>query len=262
MQQETQELKTKVWKTQQTIYEVDGYNRWHYNAVRRFLGKRILDVGSGVGCVLQYFFESPAELIVGSDISEGNVKQLQEQFSHQSVKKDFISLDISGSIPWERLKRYRLDTIVCTNVLEHIKDESIALKNMNTLLDKGGKLILTLPAYSFLYGYFDKKVGHYRRYTRKEIVPRLNSFGFKVMHTYYLNVPGILIWQIFNLMNMKKKQVKSHFQDPSKIILLFKVLSFFNPLIKVYAALEQKLKLPFGLSLVCIAEKIEEPLVV
>lgn len=248
-------MKDDSWKAQETILEVDSYNRWYYSAIKQFLGRRVLDIGSGMGCLFQHFFESPAELLVGADASAGNLQRLKERFKDRNVQTDFIHLDITGELPLDKLRAYNFDTIVCTSVLEHIKDDTAALKNMHAILKKGTKVLLIVPAYSFLYGYLDKAAEHYRRYSRREIEGKIKAAGLRVIHTSFINVPGIIVWKIVNLLFAYKRRVKTHFDDPQKFIAIFKVVNFFNPLLNLYARMELKWKPAFGLCIVCVAER-------
>src|SRR5690606_677050 len=56
------------------------------------------------------------------------------------------------------------DTVFALNVIEHIKDESLAIKNCRSLLKEGGNLIILVPSYQIIYNKFDKDLGHHRRY--------------------------------------------------------------------------------------------------
>lgn len=72
------------------------------------------------------------------------------------------------------------DLIYSYNVLEHIKDDVLILKILKEKLNPGGVLLLYLPAFQCLYSSMDKKVGHYRRYTRPRLMSLLQQSGFVI----------------------------------------------------------------------------------
>jgi SAM-dependent methyltransferase len=88
----------------------------------------------------------------------------------------------------------KFDVIYTSNVLEHIEDDSSILKQLNTKLNTGGKLVIYVPAFQALYSELDEKVGHYRRYEKQELLKKLNSAGFRVDKFYYSDSIGFFAW--------------------------------------------------------------------
>ena len=82
------------------------------------------------------------------------------------------------------------------NVLEHIESDQKAVVNSIKLLKPGGKLIILVPAYGFLYNVFDKELGHYRRYTRRTLEGIVVKCGLQQIHSRYFNFAGIPGWFI------------------------------------------------------------------
>ena len=81
------------------------------------------------------------------------------------------------------------DCVIASDVLEHIADDRGAIEKMASLLLPGGIIILALPCCPLLFGHYDKHVGHYRRYTKKDIrclfhglfkIDAIRHFGFTV----------------------------------------------------------------------------------
>ena len=89
---------------------------------------------------------------------------------------------------------FSFDTVVCLNVLEHVKDDLRALSFMRTVLEPGGRLVLQVPAFQFLYGSVDRAIGHYRRYTRRDLALKMRQAGFEVEDSFYMNVIGMAGW--------------------------------------------------------------------
>lgn len=75
------------------------------------------------------------------------------------------------------------------DVLEHIRDEAAALRQVHTLLKPGGRLFLTVPAYQFLYSADDEVAGHFRRYTISGLTRALAGAGFRVEFASYMFAP-------------------------------------------------------------------------
>jgi predicted SAM-dependent methyltransferase len=87
-----------------------------------------------------------------------------------------------------------IDTLVLLNVLEHIKDDTTALKKAFNMLKPGGSIILEVPAGPRLYDNYDKALNHFRRYTAKELKDKCNKAGFTVKRLSHL---GFFIFPLF-----------------------------------------------------------------
>jgi 2-polyprenyl-3-methyl-5-hydroxy-6-metoxy-1,4-benzoquinol methylase len=86
------------------------------------------------------------------------------------------------------------DTIVCSNVLEHIEDDDLVLRYYYELLSQGGRLVLLVPALKLIYNRLDRGLGHFRRYGRTELHRKLTRSGFKICNLKYFNMLGTLGW--------------------------------------------------------------------
>ena len=83
-----------------------------------------------------------------------------------------------------------LDCIYLIDVLEHLENDSYFLKSFFTKLKKNGRLFIYVPARMELYSEFDKKIGHYRRYTKKELKDKVIEAGFTLEVIRYHEVLG------------------------------------------------------------------------
>ena len=88
----------------------------------------------------------------------------------------------------------RFDTIICLNVLEHVRDDGRSLAVMRALLRSGGRLLLLVPALPAIYGTLDTALGHHRRYTPRELREKFSTAGLTMRHLEYFNLAGILGW--------------------------------------------------------------------
>lgn len=212
---------------------------WIYENIKNALGKNIIEIGCGIGTIIKLILRKDNE-ITGVDISDKYIKFLKKQYKNVKNLK-FIKSDIFG-LP-KKVKNKFFDTVVMVNVLEHIKDDDKALKIVNKLLKKNGKIALMVPAFNMLFGPLDKSVGHFRRYNKNQLKELLIRNGFVIQKIYYMNFIGFFGWFI-NVRLLRKDytpQAQTYFFD-----------KFFVPIIR---KIEKWLKPPFGQSLIAIAIK-------
>ena len=82
--------------------------------------------------------------------------------------------------------------VYTSNVLEHIEDDVKALKKIKEKMQVGGSLAIYVPALPFLYSDHDRKIGHFRRYRKKELLEKVSLAGFKIEDCYYNDCIGVL----------------------------------------------------------------------
>ncbi|MCK5260227.1 MAG: class I SAM-dependent methyltransferase [Candidatus Omnitrophica bacterium] len=214
---------------------VDNYNKWIYDNIKKHLGKNILEVGGGMGAMTGFLIRDRA--VVSTDVSKKHIETLKKRFSGKGYKAQLIDL----SETTDSIEGHGFDTAVCINVLEHIGDDMNCLKNMYKLLNDNGKIVLVLPAFPFAFGTIDKSDNHYRRYDKK-IIPKLEKIGFKIIKSKYMNLPGLIGW----IWHGKILKLQVHKQGD---------LSLFDKLVPLFAFCERVVPFLPGLSLIVIAEK-------
>ena len=82
------------------------------------------------------------------------------------------------------------DFLYCLNVLEHIEDDKQAEREIYRCLRKGGCALVYVPAFSCLFSAMDKKVGHYRRYTRKTLLRLFEPDDWQIEQAEYADILG------------------------------------------------------------------------
>ena len=142
----------------------------------------------------------------------------------------------------------KFDLILILDVLEHIKDDRQILKIIRELLRPQGKIILSLPAHPYLFGKRDKKVGHYRRYSKKMIKKLLLGAGYSIKKLRYWNFLGLIIYFVSEKILKKSINEKIRYNDGLKAKMI-------KGLIYNLLKLENHLAPPLGLSLIVIARK-------
>jgi SAM-dependent methyltransferase len=85
------------------------------------------------------------------------------------------------------------DGIYTSNVLEHIKDDLGALKEIHSALKKDALLVVYVPAFMCLYSGLDRSVGHYRRYEKKELLSKLQHTNFEIIDYYFVDCLGFFV---------------------------------------------------------------------
>jgi len=216
-----------------------NYRQWMYRRIEPFIGQRILEVGAGIGNFTELLLDR--ELIVATDIYELCLEHLKRRLSDNS-KVVTAQLDLAHPCgdEWDT---YKFDTVICMNVLEHVEDDATALAFMHATLVEGGRMILLVPAFQFLYGTVDRSIAHYRRYTKKSLLPRMRAQGFEVESAFYMNVIGMAGW-FWNNRVMKIEE-----ENPAQI-------NLFDRYIAPWAErIERIVPPPFGLSLIAVGRK-------
>lgn len=215
-------------KTGEKVLEIMGtaswYNNWLLNRFSKYLTGEILEVGSGIGNFTSKLSKYGEVTAIDYDPDYKNAN-----FGDIEKGKYFF-------------KNQKFDSIVCMNVLEHIKNDKKALKNMFNLLKPSGHLILLVPAFQFAYSDLDNKLGHFRRYSKIEAVDKLVDSKFQILDSRYLNWLGLIGWIVSG------KMVKG-------ILFSNWGLGIFDYIARPLLIVEQFIKLPFGLSVLIIAEK-------
>lgn len=100
---------------------------------------------------------------------------------------DFNTVGSLEDVPYDSL-----DFIYSSNVLEHIEDDLLTLRELRARMCPGGILLLYLPAFQMLYSSVDQAIGHYRRYDRDGLAMKLRASGFKTEHLYYADFTGFM----------------------------------------------------------------------
>ena len=134
-----------------------------------------------------------------------------------------------------------VDSVVAINVLEHIEDDAGALRSLATAVQPGGSIVLWVPGYQQLYGEFDRKVGHVRRYTPSTLASAVRRAGLDVELVKPVNLLGGIAWWL----TVRRGGSTS---PDSKLVAVFDRF-----VVPVTRALERVMRPPFGQSVLCVA---------
>lgn len=230
-----------VVSDQQIMSQANNYNSWLFGLSKPYLGKSVLEIGAGVGNFSIEILNHPnVQELTMVDIDS---ECINEHKSNINNITDFKVDYIQGDFAYTNLYSNKFNTIIAFNVLEHIEQEDKAFQNIYRGLCSGGFAIILVPAFQFLKGSIDKRLGHYRRYN-KHIKKRLQNAGLKVITMRYYNAIGFFGWFI-NFRILKRTQ-----QSIKQVIIFDKYIFPIQKFIEKYTAWQ-----PFGQSLYIVVKK-------
>jgi SAM-dependent methyltransferase len=209
------------------------YHAWLTGLVHPYLGEHPLEIGSGLGDYAQAWLDGGTPQLTVSDRDPGRFALLQRRFGgEQRVRVQ----DVDVFAP----HRGDHSALVAVNVLEHIDDDVEALRSAHQLLRPGGAVLMFVPAFQFAMSDFDRRVGHFRRYTVASLRSAYERAGLDVERIHYVNAPGLLAWFVgMRLMRMTP-------QDGPAVRLWDRAV------VPVAHAVEARVRPPFGQSVFAV----------
>jgi SAM-dependent methyltransferase len=209
----------------------------------------ILDVGCGTGTTLGYL--SPYGRGVGVDIEQAALEYARQRGVRRVVQAAGTGLAFSDDT---------FDLICVLDILEHVDDDASALRECHRTCKPGGLMLLTVPAYRFLWGRQDEISRHRRRYVAPDVRQRVTGAGFSIQRLTYFNVilfPIIAAIRLFRRWRgpRPRETLRSDFSmtQPGRLNDVLAVIFASESLLLPYV------DLPFGVSVLCVAEKKEKP---
>ena len=201
---------------------------------------RILDVGCGTGANLEMLAQfGEAE---GVDISD-------EALEFCCAKGLKTHKGLAEELPFENES---FDLVTALDVIEHLDDDILGLKEIHRVLRKGGRALIFVPAFMWLWGIQDDISNHRIRYTRKQITQRIKESGFMIERATYANITFFMPILIGRML-MKLTGIKPESENNINVSALNGMFG------KIFGAERFWLKygnIPFGVSIVIVARKI------
>jgi len=241
--------------TYSIMYEVEGAHWWFVGRRRiiegfiskacRDLGElqpRILDVGCGTGANLQML--SQFGVAEGVDVSEEALDFCRARGLPQ------VKLGAAESLPYEDKS---FDLVTGLDVVEHLDDDIAGLREMRRVLRPGGRAVLFVPAFMFLWGVQDDISHHRRRYTLPELKQQLRAAGLAVERASYANLTffaPILIGRLLMRVTGWRPASENNITIGALNGLLGRILGAESWWL-------QRMSFPFGVSIVCVAKRID-----
>lgn len=212
--------------------------------------KKILDVGCGAGETLRYLEKLfPKATVYGVDNSAKAVKYSMSRGHKNVVRADALKLPFKDNF---------FDVVLFLDVLEHIRDHQKALNEAKRVLKKGGEVIITSPALSFIWSAFDDNQGHKRRYTRREIRNLSTKANMKMNFISYFNFflsPPIIAIRLLSKVSAFKHL--SNYDRGFNYDIAFKhyLNSFLRKIFVSEIKLINTINYPIGISIIAVLEK-------
>ncbi|TXI92357.1 MAG: class I SAM-dependent methyltransferase [Neisseriales bacterium] len=205
----------------------------------------VLEIGSGTGGNLVYFRQFFSD-ICGSEISIDAINYARKKIKDIRLEQGSLPNDIPFGDK-------QFDLVLLFDVLEHVEHDQEALDAIYKRLKPGGSLIITVPAYQFLYGAYDKFLFHFRRYNYLQLSKLLKKSGFLIKFHSYFNFwlfPLVLVSRLIErVLNRTAKYAIQGKNDSLLNSLFYQIMR------SEKSILSKKISLPFGSSLICIAKK-------
>jgi SAM-dependent methyltransferase len=221
------------------MVQAKNYLAWQARMVLPELGRRILEVGCGIGNFTGVLLDR--ETVIAVDVEQECIDRLTERYGNRPNLRAF-AFDIDAG-RFADLARFAPDSCVCLNVLEHVREDAAALRGMASALPFGGKIVLIVPAFPSLFGPIDRNLGHFRRYTRASLSRLAKEAGLRVNQLAYMNAAGFFGWwmnsHIFRRQEQSENQIR--FFDRNIVPLASRLEKFVPP--------------PFGQSVFAVLEK-------
>jgi glycosyltransferase involved in cell wall biosynthesis len=154
-----------------------NFNRWMADTIRPYVGKRVLEIGAGMGNLTRQLLPG-RKRYVATDIDHDHLDRLSNRLSH---RPNLEIAELNAAYP-ENHEPFQgqMDTVICLNVLEHIEDDLGALQNIRSMLEDGGRAVILVPSGQSIYNSLDEELGHFRRYSEEQLRERMTAAGFEV----------------------------------------------------------------------------------
>lgn len=225
---------------QTRLQAASAYNRWIVDEARPYLGRRVLDAGAGAGNLTELLLDR--DQVVALDEWPEFVAMMTERFAgHGNVAVH--QGDLADPAVVELVRPYGIDSVICSNVLEHVDDDRQALCNFADLLTPGGRIFLLVPALPALYGAMDAADHHFRRYTKRSMRARVNGLPLDIERTWYMNAPGVASWFLYGRVLRRSAVTEDMY-------------SAYDRIIPWLSRLEGRVRPPLGQSLVAILRRV------
>ncbi len=211
----------------------------------------ILDVGCGAGNMIHHL--SHYGRVRGIEVDARPVKIAQAR------GYDVRQGDATRRIPFDDAT---FDLVTALDVIEHVEDDRAILREACRVLKPAGHLLITTPAFQWLWSYNDELNAHKRRYAAQDLNVRMTEVGLHIRRTsynFFLVFP--LAASLILMRNRTKQRVElrsHHVQEDEYQVEMEPVSPVVNSLLRGVGRVEAQMigaiNLPFGTSLISLAE--------
>ena len=215
-----------------------------FDVLRRFVpkGGRVLDVGLGTGF--------NAHLVQTEGYEVEGVEPADDAIAYAKKKAPAVTVIKSG-FPSAEIVSEKYDAVLLLDVLEHLEDDARALADVHRILKPGGVVLITVPAFMFLWTEHDTKAHHFRRYTRPQLRKKLADADLSpaVMsyYNFFLFIPICIVRGVTRL--LRRAETSDFDKTPAFLNQVF------SAIFGSERVLLRFMNLPFGVSVIVCAQK-------
>lgn len=224
------------------------YFAWQFSQFAPYVGRRVADVGCGLGSFVEHVLARGAESYLGVEPDPELRARFRARHADPRVRLAETTDATDPRLAGE-MRDAGIDTALSVNVLEHIGRDDLALRHVIDGVAPGGHVGLLVPAHPLLYGTLDALDGHFRRYTKdglRALVARAGGGAADWVELRHFNALAALGWFL------KGRVLKEQAQADGNYALM-------NAVLPLVARVERLVRPPFGLSLVAVLRKRRTP---
>ncbi|MGH3907757.1 MAG: class I SAM-dependent methyltransferase [Pseudonocardiaceae bacterium] len=210
------------------------YRRFQHDLIIEHCGRSVLEVGAGLGEFAEQL--TGLDRLVVTDVDPDAVDVMRKRFAGRP-EVQVRQLDVESGLELDE----PVDTVVTINTLEHIEDDAQTLRSLARLVVPGGTIVAWVPGYQQLYGDFDRRVGHVRRYTPATLSESFRAAGLVPTVVKPVNLLGGIAWWA------AVRRGGTGSPNPRLVAVYDRIL------VPATRALESLVRVPFGQSILGVA---------
>jgi SAM-dependent methyltransferase len=227
-------------------------SHWWYRARRRIVSEIIMRVVPPSGDIIDYGAGTGG---TAAALKELGYKVVAADISEDTLEACRVRGLATVNLKKESLRSSSADCVLAGDVLEHVHDDVALLFSLRQALRPGGVLVVTVPAYQFLWSGEDYVSEHLRRYTRKTLLQRLDLAGFRVVWCSYFNT---LLFPIIALVRITNRLLFPRAMYRSDVVALAEWKNeILSRVFECERHLLRTMRLPVGASLLAVARLAE-----
>ena len=223
-------------------------DRWQFELLQPYLGRKILEVGAGAGRITALAAEAGCHDELMAVEPSPHFFSLLRSRAGGLPRTTLLQTETAKLLPEYSA---HFDSVYSVHVMEHIEHDRQLLEEMLALTRPGGSVIFLVPALPFLFSELDRNIGHYRRYNKKMVRALVRDLPVEIGHMAYnnfLGVLGSLCFSKFGKINYQKDDTAR-----KKFFGVYRLFSeYVVPGIRV---MEKFVPVPLGLNLTVVLRK-------